>query len=85
MSWQDAAQLVVDGDAAFNVMGDWAEGFFRELGKEPNVDYGWAPVPGTRGNFQFLSDSFVLPVNAKNSAAAIAWLTVAGSKPWRAR
>jgi glucose/mannose transport system substrate-binding protein len=35
LSWQDAAQLVVDGDAAFNVMGDWAEGFFRELGKEP--------------------------------------------------
>ena len=47
LSWQDAAQLVVDGDAAFNVMGDWAEGFFRELGKTPETDYGWAPVPGT--------------------------------------
>ena len=80
LSWQDAAQLVVDGDAAFNVMGDWAEGFFRELGKEPEVDYGWAPVPGTGGNFQFLSDSFVLPVGAPNRDAAIAWLTVAGSK-----
>jgi glucose/mannose transport system substrate-binding protein len=80
LSWQDAAQLVVDGDAAFNVMGDWAEGFFRELGKEPNVDYGWAPVPGTRGNFQFLSDSFVLPKGAPNRDAAIAWLALAGSK-----
>jgi glucose/mannose transport system substrate-binding protein len=80
LSWQDAAQLVVDGDAAFNVMGDWAEGFFRELGKSPNVDYGWAPVPGTGGNFQFLSDSFVLPRGAPNREAAIAWLTVAGSK-----
>jgi glucose/mannose transport system substrate-binding protein len=80
LSWQDAAQLVVDGDAAFNVMGDWAEGFFRELGKTPETDYGWAPVPGTVGYFQFLSDSFVLPVGAPNRDAAIAWLTVAGSK-----
>ncbi len=80
LSWQDAAQLVVDGDAAFNVMGDWAEGFFRELGSEPEVGYGWAAVPGTGGNFQFLSDSFVLPVGAPHRDSAIAWLTVAGSK-----
>lgn len=80
LSWQDAAQLVVDGDAAFNVMGDWAEGFFRELGKAPQTDYGWAPVPGTAGNFQFLSDSFVLPTGAPHRDAAIAWLKVAGSR-----
>ncbi len=80
LSWQDAGQLVIDGDAAFNVMGDWQEGFFRELGKAPNVDYVWTPVPGTAGNFQFLSDSFVLPVGAPHREEAIAWLTVAGSK-----
>lgn len=80
LSWQDAAQLVVNGDAAFNVMGDWAEGYFRELGKTPKVDYGWAPVPGTEGVFQFLSDSFVLAANAPHREAAIAWLKVAGSK-----
>jgi glucose/mannose transport system substrate-binding protein len=80
LSWQDAAQLVVNGNAAFNVMGDWAEGYFRELGKAPNTDYGWAPVPGTGGTFQFLSDSFVLAVGAKHPDAAEAWLKVAGSK-----
>jgi glucose/mannose transport system substrate-binding protein len=80
LSWQDASQLVVDGNAAFNVMGDWAEGFFRELGKQPNTDYGWAPVPGTVGTFQFLSDSFVLAVGAPHRDAAIAWLKTAGSK-----
>ena len=79
LSWQDAAQLVVNGDAAFNVMGDWAEGYFREIGFEPNTGYGWAPVPSTGGNFQFLSDSFVLPKSAPHRDAAIAWLTVAGS------
>lgn len=80
LSWQDASQLVVDGDAAFNIMGDWAEGFYKELGLTPREGFGWAPVPGTGGNFQFLSDSFVLPVGAPNRDAAIAWLTVAGSK-----
>jgi glucose/mannose transport system substrate-binding protein len=80
LSWQDAAQLVINGDAAFNVMGDWAEGYFRELGSVPNEGYGWMPVPGTQGIFQFLSDSFVLPKNAPNREASIAWLTVAGSK-----
>jgi ABC-type xylose transport system substrate-binding protein/ABC-type glycerol-3-phosphate transport system substrate-binding protein len=80
LSWQDAAQLVVNGDAAFNVMGDWAEGYFRELGKAPMIDYGWAPVPGSVGVFQFLSDSFTLAVGAPHPEGATAWLTIAGSK-----
>ncbi|HEY3311931.1 MAG TPA: ABC transporter substrate-binding protein [Anaerolineales bacterium] len=80
LSWQDASQLVTNGDAAFNIMGDWAEAYFKELKKIPNVDYGWAPVPGTSGVFQFLSDSFVLPVGAPNRVGAIDWLKLAGSR-----
>ena len=80
LSWQDAAQLVVNGDAAFNVMGDWAAGYFIELGKEPMVDYGWAPTPGSVGVFQFLSDSFTLAVGAPHPDGAEAWLKIAGSK-----
>jgi glucose/mannose transport system substrate-binding protein len=80
LSWQDASQLVINGDAAFNVMGDWAEGYFRELGKAPKTDYGWAPTPGSVGVFQFLSDSFVLAVGAPDAEAATAWLKIAGSK-----
>ncbi len=80
LSWQDASQLVISGDAAYNVMGDWAEGFYKELGKTPHDDFGWLPVPGTQGTFQFLSDSFVLAANAAHREEAIAWLTVAGSR-----
>lgn len=80
LSWQDAAQLVVNDNAAFNVMGDWAEGYFRELGMTPNTDYGWAPTPGSAGVFQFLSDSFVLAVGAPDPEGATAWLKIAGSK-----
>lgn len=81
LSWQDATKLVADGDAAFNVMGDWAEGYMRvDLALVPNTDYGWMPVPGTQGSYDFLSDSFNLPVGAKNRDAAINWLTLCGSK-----
>ncbi len=80
LTWQDASKLVVDGDAAFNIMGDWANGYFTELKKKPKVDYGWAPVPGTGGTYQWLSDSFTLPKGAPNRAAAIKWLTLLGSK-----
>ena len=80
LTWQDASKLVVDGKAAFNIMGDWANGYFTELKKKPNVGYGWAPVPGTGGTYQWLSDSFTLPRGAPNRAAAIKWLTLLGSK-----
>lgn len=80
LTWDQAAQLVVDGDAGFTIMGDWAEGFFKAQGLKPGEGFGWAPAPGTDSVFQFLSDSFVLPVDAKNREGAIAFLTVAGSK-----
>jgi glucose/mannose transport system substrate-binding protein len=80
LSWDQAAQLVADGDAAFTIMGDWAEGFFKSLNLSPMEGFGWAPAPGTTGAYQFLSDSFVLPVGAPHPEAALAWLTVAGSK-----
>jgi glucose/mannose transport system substrate-binding protein len=80
LSWDQAAQLVVDGSAAMTIMGDWAEGYFKAAGKQPDVDFGWTPAPGTKGSFDMLSDSFGLPKGAKNRDAAIAWLTLCGSK-----
>ncbi len=80
LSWDQAAQLVADGDAAMTIMGDWAQGYFTSIGLEADVDYGWAPSPGTGGVFMMLSDSFGLPAGAPHRDAAIAWLTVAGSR-----
>ncbi|CAN5820100.1 ABC transporter substrate-binding protein [soil metagenome] len=80
LSWQQATDRVVDGDAAFNVMGDWAAGYMvTTLGLEPGVDMGWAASPGTDGVFMVLSDSFGLPVGAPNRDEAIDWLRVVGS------
>jgi glucose/mannose transport system substrate-binding protein len=80
MSWQEAARLVETDKAAFIVMGDWIDSLFKEDGFQANVDYKWVPTPGSRGVYQFLSDSFVLPKGAKHRAAAIAWLSLVGSQ-----
>ena len=80
LSWDQAAQLVADGDAAMTIMGDWAQGYFQSIGLTPNKEYGWVPSPGTGGTFIMLSDSFGLPKGAPDRDAAIAWLTLAGSK-----
>jgi len=80
LSWDQAAQLVADGDAAMTIMGDWTQGYFTSLALSADVEYGWVPSPGTDGTFIMLSDSFGLPKGAPNRDAAVAWLTVAGSK-----
>jgi glucose/mannose transport system substrate-binding protein len=80
LSWDQAAQLVADGDAAMTIMGDWAQGYFTSIGLKANEDYGWVPSPGTGGTFIMLSDSFGLPAGAPDRDNAIAWLTVCGSK-----
>ncbi len=81
LTWQDASKLVADGKAAFNIMGDWADGYFRvDLKKKPNKGYGWAAVPGTSGVYDWLSDSFTLPKGAPHRAAAVQWLGFLGSK-----
>jgi glucose/mannose transport system substrate-binding protein len=80
LSWDQAAQLVADGDAAMTIMGDWAQGYFTSIDLEADVDYGWAPSPDTAGTFIMLSDSFGLPQGAPNRDNAVAWLTVCGSQ-----
>ncbi|MEP7290264.1 MAG: ABC transporter substrate-binding protein [Chloroflexota bacterium] len=80
LDWQPASQMVLDGSAAFNVMGDWAAGYFiADLGLEAGTDFAWAPSPGTDGTFIMLSDTFGLPVGAPNPGAVNAWLTFLGS------
>jgi len=80
LSWQQAIDAVVAGDAAFNIMGDWAAGYMTTtLGLEPGVGYGYAASPDTAGVFMWLSDSFGLPADAPNRDNTIAWLSTLGS------
>jgi glucose/mannose transport system substrate-binding protein len=81
LSWQQATDRVVSGEAAFNIMGDWAAGYMTTtLGLTPGEDFGWAASPGTDGVFMLLSDSFGLPVGAPDRDNAVEWLKLVGSK-----
>jgi glucose/mannose transport system substrate-binding protein len=79
-TWDEAAQLVASGNAAMNVMGGWADYFFKSEDLAPNIEYAWLPAPGTQGTFQLRSDAFVLPKGAPDRDNAIGWLRVVGSK-----
>ncbi len=80
LTWQDASKMVADGTAAFNVMGDWAAGYFLvDLAMAPETDFAWVPSFGTEGVFMMLSDTFALPIGAPHADNAIAWLSFLGS------
>jgi glucose/mannose transport system substrate-binding protein len=84
VDWDEAAQMVVDGTAAMTVMGDWAKGFFMSKGLHPDVEFGQASVPGTRGVFTFGTDIFGLPKGATHRQAALDFLTLVGSSKGQA-
>lgn len=79
--WQPAIDPIVDGDAAYNVMGDWAWAYFETVqGLVFEEGYNVTESPGTEGVFNWLSDSFTLPVDAPNRDNAVRWLQLAGSQ-----
>ncbi|WP_437584115.1 ABC transporter substrate-binding protein [Paramicrobacterium sp. CJ85] len=79
LDWDAATQIVIDGNAAYNVMGDWAEAAFAQAGQTWGTEYTTWPTPGTDGVFDFLADSFTLPVGAPHEKAAKDWLTTISS------
>jgi glucose/mannose transport system substrate-binding protein len=79
LDWPDAAKYVTDGRSAYTVMGDWVAGAFKDQGLIDGKDYTWFPVPGQEDVFDFLADSFTLPVGVTNEAGAKAWLKTVGS------
>ncbi len=54
--WNLATAMVMNNEAAFQIMGDWAKGEFLAAGKQPGVDFVCAPTPGE--GFLYNVDSF---------------------------
>jgi glucose/mannose transport system substrate-binding protein len=77
LGWANAAALLDGGRAAMMINGDWENGEFIAA---KFTDYGWAPIPGSAGSFDALSDSFALPAKAPDPDNAKAWIALAGSK-----
>jgi glucose/mannose transport system substrate-binding protein len=74
--WNLASAMVINGDAAFQIMGDWAKGEFLNAGKVPGEDFLCFRVPGSAGMVSFNSDQFALfevqDEEAKKAQAAMA-------------
>lgn len=56
--WNLATAMVINGEAAMQIMGDWAKGEFTNAGKVPGEDFACIPVPKTGdGGFVYLVNS----------------------------
>ena len=56
--WNLATAMVMNGEAAFQIMGDWAKGEFLAAGKRPGIDFLCASTPGD--GFLYNVDSFAM-------------------------
>jgi glucose/mannose transport system substrate-binding protein len=80
LTWDQATARVITGAAAFNVMGDWANGEFLKATKVYGTDYGTFPTPGTAGMYGLVVDCFEHPKGVKHPTQSLDWLKVVGSK-----
>ena len=78
IDWTDAADQLVNGEAAMNLMGTWIMGYVNGNGFEPEVDYDFFEFPvideGVPSAVVGPVDGFVTAAGAQNPEAAQALL-----------
>ena len=78
--WNLATAMVINGEAGFQMMGDWAKGEFLNAGKTPGEDFLCFRFPGTQSQVTFNADQFMMfdqggTVSAEQAALAAAILS----------
>jgi glucose/mannose transport system substrate-binding protein len=58
--WNLASAMVINGEAAFQFMGDWAKGEFLNAGKIPGTDFLCFRFPGAQDQVTFNTDQFAV-------------------------
>lgn len=76
--WNLASAMVINGEAAFQIMGDWAKGEFLNAGQVPGQDFTCFRVPGSEGAVTFNSDQFAM-FGVTDSGAIAAQASMAAS------
>lgn len=69
--WNQATNMVISGQAAGQIMGDWAQGEFQVAGQVAGKDYTCLPGLGVNEVIQTAGDAFYFPVlkdEAKSAA-----------------
>jgi len=80
VSWTEANQKILNGEAAFFHQGDWAAGMYRsqdDFAFEDDWDH--VPFPGTEGVYALNMDSFPFPSNNPSPEATTKFLQYVGS------
>jgi len=76
--WDEAANLVANGEAAMTLMGTWIGGHYSAMEMEPGVDYDYFSFPTIDEGVPRASlgpiDTFVVSADAANADAAKAFL-----------
>jgi glucose/mannose transport system substrate-binding protein len=80
LEWNNATARIISGEGAFNIMGDWANGEFKILGKVYDVDYGAFTVPETENMYGLVIDTFQHPKGIAHPLNSERWLKVVSSK-----
>jgi glucose/mannose transport system substrate-binding protein len=57
--WSQTTLMLVRGEAAFQVMGDWAKGEIVAAGLEPGKEIGCALAPASEASYIMMIDAFV--------------------------
>ncbi|WP_227285233.1 MULTISPECIES: ABC transporter substrate-binding protein [Paracoccaceae] len=76
--WNLASAMVANGDALFQIMGDWAKGEFINAGQTAGEEFQCFRVPGTEGMVTFNSDQFAM-FNVTDAAAMEAQTAMASA------
>jgi len=80
LDWQDAAELVISGQAAMHIMGDWETGFFESKNFKLDEDYGWVQAPNSEKVFSIVNDSLGMPKGVVHAEEAKKFMTYLGSE-----
>jgi glucose/mannose transport system substrate-binding protein len=58
--WNTATDMVIQGKAGFQFMGDWAKGEFFVAGQQPGREFNCTPAPGTAQTFTYVINTFAM-------------------------
>jgi len=79
LTWNQPLDMVLNGDAAMTIMGDWGKGYAKAAGFGEDT-FGVIPMPGTAGTFVFTTDTFSLPISARPVDDTLKLLKLFGSQ-----
>ena len=81
LTWNQALDMVLNGEAAMTIMGDWGKGYANAAEIYDEQTFGVIPMPGTAGTFVFTTDTFGLPISARPVDDTMKLLKLFGSQP----